>query len=200
MYWGRRSGWGARPTAALLVLAAHGLFLMLLFIEKRNAPRPFPSASQLVAIPITLQPLPLLPERQPEPELEAPQGAIPPLARPPAPLPLTAITLAPLPSEPEQRATPELDGDTVEETAALAARRFEELDGPAPTFSALPEKMRQPCKPVRKSFKFKEDSTSKGGSASLTLGWEKQDPDKHLFDDMKAGRRTKSVPDPVTCD
>ena len=40
-----------------------------------------------------------------------------------------------------------------------------------------------------------------GGIGWLTLGWEEPEPDKHYFDDMKAGKnQVSSVPDPNVCD
>lgn len=204
---GRRNGWEARPTAVLLTLAAHVLFILLLLIERRNAPRPSPAARELVAIPITLTPLVMPPEQLPDtesaPDVAQPsvRAAPPPPRTTPPPRPATAITLAPS-TQPAERATPDNPRDWSTASSELAARYAERAEGSAPTFSPPPAKMREPCTPPRQSFKFKADQPpGKGGSAMLTLGWEEPDPDKHFFDDMKAGKKSSSsVPDPITCD
>src|SRR5262245_17450337 len=54
---GERSGLGSRSAAAVLTLAAHGLLLILLLVEKRTAPRVPPPERELLVIPITLLPL-----------------------------------------------------------------------------------------------------------------------------------------------
>lgn len=200
MYGGRRNGWDARPTAALLVLAAHGLFIMLLLMEKRAAPRAPPPSRQLVAIPITLRGLEI---RLEPPPVAAPRPDLTPTPRlsTPAFQPATAITLAPVSSEPAERAVPASGASLAAAAADLAASYAEQLEAPAPAFSPPPVTVRAPCEPRKQSFKFKGDVKESGGSVSLTLGWEKQDPDKHYFDDMMAGKGAiSSVPDPDICD
>lgn len=193
----RRSGWGARPTAALLTLAAHALFLLLLVIERRNAPRAKAPAPQLVLIPITL--LPITPRATARETREAEGNAPATRPRPVLP-PATAITLSPSPSDPLPEAQGSVDWNAV--AATSAARFAEEAERAAATFSPPPRTLREPCKPREQSFKFKEDQPpGKGGIAMITPGWEEPEADKHFFDDMLAGKSVKSsVPDAHTCE
>lgn len=201
----RRPGWRSRPTAALLTLAAHAAFVLLLLIEARNTPPPPPLVRQPVMIPITLPPL-VEPPQRPSDSTEssgeearprAPRTVTPVVTV--APAPSTAITL-PAPGE-EQGAPADRDVDWYAQAAERARVYAAEVEAPPESFSPPPVVLRKPCKPAEDSFEFKQEQPSTGGSAMLTPGWEKPDPNKHLFDDMMAGRRLpSSVPDPNTCD
>lgn len=91
--------------------------------------------------------------------------------------------------------------DWRQQASELAARYAEEAEAPPATFSPEPEKLREPCKPPKESFRWEHERNRTAGIAALTLGWEEPEPDKHLFDDMMAGRRRpSSVPDPNVCD
>lgn len=201
----RRSIWKARPKAALLTLAAH-VVVVLLLLAGRPPTRPAVVTREVVSIPITL--VPLSPPPPGEEERVGEAGGEPPRAtepvREPARVtrPASAITLPAvesLPDAPPSRTDPD-DINWHAQAALSAARVAEELENPA-TFGKPLEKMREPCKPPRSSFRFKGGGTSTGGSARLTLGWEPNPPNKHLFDDMLAGRTPRSsVPDPNVCD
>lgn len=185
---------GSRPTAALLTLAAHALFLLLL-VGGRETIRVQPVRDR-VSLPITL--FPIQPPPEPEDAPPPPETPLPrvPAREPPRP---TAITL-PTPEEaPAPRETPDVDWHG--QASNLAARLAEELERPPPTLGRPVEKMREPCKPRERSFRWKDEQRTTGGSGRLTPGWEPPPPDSHLFDDMMAGRRSKSsVPDPNECD
>lgn len=200
----RRSVWRSRPKAALLTLAAHALFAALLLLGSRFPARPPVVVAEVRNIPITLLPLPVTPaaplDEQPPETDEVPARAGPPPAPSPRPLE-TAITL-PAPAAEAPLAVTDQPGnvDWFGQSVEFAARYAEELDAPAPGIGKPVAKMREPCKPRESSFKWQSDSRSTG-SGSLTLGWEEPEPNKHLFDDMMAGRRSKSsVPDPNVCD
>lgn len=205
MYGRQRSGWRSRPAAALLTLAAHVAFVLLLLLEARNAPPLPPPIRQPVMIPITLPPLLEPPQRPSDsPESAGDETTPRPRAAPPVvtvtPLPSTAITLPPAPSQ-EPGAPTDRDVDWYGQAAVRARRYAEEAEGPPESFSPPPVVLRKPCTPREQSFEFRQDQNSTGGIAVLTPGWEKPEPNKHLFDDMMAGRRSpSSVPDPNTCD
>lgn len=201
-----RSALRVRSAAAALTLAAHLLFGLLLVIGDWRGSRPEPLAREPEGVWITLTSLlpPPLPDSSlpPVPERERPVAPAP--AAPPRPA-STAITLPAQESAPDQPAITPSDRapapavDWMAESSKLAARFAEEQDRPK-TFSPPPAVMRQPCKPRDSSFEWKSDQKS-SGSGALTLGWEPPPPNKHLFDDMKAGKTPRSsVPDPETCD
>lgn len=157
-------------------------------------------------IPITLLPMPVsspapLDEQPPETDEASARASPPPTPAPPPRQLETAINL-PAPATQTPPAVTDQPGhvDWFGQSVEFAARYAEELDAPAPGIGKPVAKMREPCKPRESSFKWQSDSRSTG-SASLTLGWEEPEPNKHLFDDMMAGRRSKSsVPDPNVCD
>lgn len=69
------------------------------------------------------------------------------------------------------------------------------------TLGGGPKRQRDDSAGARRSFKWRSDYHSSGGSAGLTMGWEKPDPYTAMFDDMKAGKTPdSSVPDPNVCD
>jgi len=183
----------------LLTLAAHALFLLLLVTGGRDPQRQVQPARERVSLPITLFPLPLPPPLEEErPPPDAPPRRVP---VPALPRPGTAITLPPVEEEPGSREPVPGDVDWYRQAGELAARVAEELEKPPPTLGKPLQKMREPCKPRESSFKWKDETPGTGGYAVLTPGWEKPPPDSHLFDDMLAGRRSKSsVPDPNECD
>src|SRR5690606_31143709 len=200
----RRSIWTARPKAALLTLAALAGVVRLL-LARRPPTRPAVVTRELVNIPITLVPLSPPPPVEEEQVVEAggePTATAPVRETLRVPRPTSAITL-PTVEEAADAPPSQPDPDDIDwhaQAALSAARVAEELESPA-TFGKPLEKMREPCKPPRSSFRFKGSGTSTGGSARLTLGWEPNPPDKHLFDDMLAGRTPRSsVPDPNVCD
>lgn len=204
MHSGPPPQWKARPKAALLTLAAHALFVLLLFSDPRMGPRPLAPPQERVSIPITLLPLPVTPMPV-EPPAE--EGAAPPVATVPAPPrappPSTAITLpAPQVVEPEEPAPrASSDVDWYAQAAERAQRYVDEAAEARESFGPPVVKMREPCEPPRSSFMFKKDYPPSTGSGGLTLGWEEPPPNSHLFDDMMAGkRRVSSVPDPNKCD
>jgi hypothetical protein len=198
MHFRPRSAHRARAAAAVLVLALHALALLLLLGSRLDARRPEP-AQQLEGMWIHLPPLPRppVPEETPQVDIIPPPDRNSPRDDSTPPMPSTAITLPPAPesSAPSASAGPRVDwfGE-----AAKLASGFGEKSSPA--FGTPVEKMREPCKPPKRSFKWKSEQKSTG-SAGLTLGWEEPDPDKHFFDDMKKGRTPESsVPDPNICD
>lgn len=203
----RKSAWNGRPTAAALVLAAHGFFLFLLWIEGRLPMRLPPATREIVSIPITLEPLPEVvvepdprDESRTEPQAQRPRAAPGPESPPvdTAPRPSTAITL-PAPDAPAQPRLPA--PDWYRESSEQAALYAERTEKPPATIGRPVQKMREPCKPKASSFRFERDKPPSNGIGFLTPGWEEPEPDSHLFDDMMAGRRSKSsVPDPNVCD
>lgn len=178
------------------------LFAALLLVGSRFPARPPAPVQELVSIPITL--VPLVPAPAPaeeEPVSTAAPRASAPTRPPPVALPSTAITLpAPAIETPVPPAEPPGNVDWFAQSVDRAARYAAEVEAPPATIGNPPQKMREPCKPRESSFKWKSDSRPTGLGA-LTPGWEEPEPDKHLFDDMMAGRRSKSsVPDPNVCD
>lgn len=207
-----RSGFKVRVVVAALTVAAHVLFVVLLWIGREPLLQVSATPRELEGTWIRLMPFPLppppdVPATVPEPSEDlpvTPRRELQP-TRPEQPVPRTAITLPPSagPSEVPAPALPAADIKWHAQADALAARRAEELDGPAQeTFSPPPTPLREACKPPESSFEWKADQTSSGGSAALTLGWEPPPPNKHLFDDMKkkGPKPTSSVPDPNVCD
>lgn len=187
-----------RPAAALLTLAAHALLLLLVLHGREPAHEARP-ARELVSLPITLFTLPPAPPLEEEAPVPAPAPR-PRVPAPELPRPATAITLAPV-EEPAPLDAPPRHVDWHSQAGELAARMAEEMDQPPPTLGKPLQKMREPCRPPGSSFRWKEDSPGTGGIAALTPGWEKPEADKHLFDDMMAGRRQKSsVPAANECD
>jgi hypothetical protein len=187
----------ARAVAAVLVLALHALALLLMLASRLDPSRPAP-ARQLEGMWIHLPSL----SPPPAPDPVPPVDVVPPLEQTlprnvtTPPMPSTTITLPPAPDSPAPSAAAGPRVDWFAEAGKLSSRF---PDGP-PTFGPPVEKMREPCKPQKRSFKWKSQQKSTG-SASLTLGWEEPDPDKHFFDDMKKGRTPdSSVPDPNVCD
>jgi hypothetical protein len=195
---------------AALTVAAHGLFVLLLWIGKEPLPRAATAPQELEGTWIRLTPFPLPPPpissaTAPEPSVDpptAPQRPTQP-AGPELPLPRTAITLSPSAGL-EDRPAPEQPTAGIDwhgQAADLAARLAEETDGPK-TFSPPPKVLREACKPPESSFEWKSDHKSTG-SGGLTLGWEPPPPNTHLFDDIKKKKGQKlasSVPDPNVCD
>lgn len=200
----RRSLWKARPKAALLTLGAH-VVVVLLLLAGRPPARPALITREIVSIPITL--VALTPPAPVEEERAGETGGVTRATQPvretvPVPRPASAITLPSAEETPDEPPTQpgEQSPDWYAQAALGAARIAAELAEPA-TFGKPLEKMREPCQPRKSSLKWKSSGTSTGGSARLTLGWEPNPPDKHLFDDMLAGRTpSSSVPHPHVCD
>lgn len=119
------------------------------------------------------------------------------------------------PAEPSEEASPARI-DWYAEAARLAAQGAGEPKAPATLGKPL-QKMREPCKPRESSFEWSPEEAKAGlfplpyviigerclvtvGFFSCVLG-ELPPPNKHLFDDMQAGRTPdSSVPDPNVCD
>jgi hypothetical protein len=192
----QRSASRFRPKAALLTLASHVVLVLLLVAGSREVERDIPPLRERVSLPITL--LPLTPPPDPHREQQPPPATVQPqVPLPERPPPSSAITLPPAEETPQPRP----DVDWHGQAARLAAKLAEELERPPPTLGKRPQKMREPCKPPERSFKWKDESPGTGGKAWLTPGWEPPPPDSHLFDDMMAGKRQRSsVPDPNECD
>jgi hypothetical protein len=208
----RRSAFKVRVVVAALTVAAHVVFVVLLWGSREPLPRVPLAPRELEGTWIRLMPFPLspppdVPTTAPEPSDDppvVPRQDVQPIRRE-QPTPRTAITLPPSagPEELPSPAPPAADIKWHAQADALAARRAEELDEAAQkTFSPPLKPLREACKPPESSFEWKADQTSSGGSAALTLGWEPPPPNKHLFDDMKkkGQKPTSSVPDPNVCD
>jgi hypothetical protein len=203
-----------RVIAASFTLAVHGLFVLLLLLEKRLPPRELPPR-RLVGMWIHLPPV-LDPVDQ-SAAATPPPARKPEVAPPPAPAPAdtpaepTDVQPAQLADEPS---LPRVDWHA--EAARLAARGAGEPEAP-PTIGKPLQKMREPCEPRESSFEWNAEEPKAGllplpyviiaercmisvGFFSCILG-PLPPPDKHLFDDMQAGRTPdSSVPDPNTCD
>lgn len=200
---GLRSTWKARPTALLLTVAAHALFVSLLLSGRREAPRPPARPPEPLSIAITLLPISTPePAPQPPPAGDAPGEPAPSPAPVAPPRPATAISLpAPQVEVVPAPAPPEAGHVDWYALAAESAQRYvDSLPEPRQSVGAPVAAMREPCKPRESSFRWKKDSRSTG-SAILTPGWEAPPADAHLFDDMMAGRRSvSSVPHHEECD
>jgi hypothetical protein len=209
----RRSAFKVRVVVAALTVAAHVLFVVLLWLEREPLPRIPATPRELEGTWIRLMPFPLppppdLPAAAPEISEDlpvTPRREVPPTRPEEQPSPRTAITLPSIagPSEVPSPALPAADIKWHAQADVLAARRAQELDEAAQgSFSPPPKVLREACKPPVSSFEWKADQKKTGGSAALTLGWEPPPPNKHLFDDMKkkGQKPTSSVPDPNVCD
>jgi hypothetical protein len=198
---------GNRAAAVMLTVLMH--ILALLFVTPwEPGPRREPSPLEpLQGVWIRLDPLPPPPApSEPEsgseetpPPREAPRSAV---RVQPRAVPPTAITLPPATDEKTPASdTPRPGVDWYEAAAKLGGNYGAEK---APDTLIPPrERMREPCKPPKRSFKWnhEDETSSKGGIAALTMGWEEPPPDKHFFDDMKQGKTPhSSVPDPNVCD
>lgn len=214
--------------AAAVTLAVHGLFTLLLVLEDRDLLRPLPPARKLVGVWIHQ---PMIPEPEPEPAVEPavdPPPDRPTVARPAHAITLTPATETaegtPAISTPaEDDSRPWTDWEL--EAQNLAARRERDPGD----FSGSLKAMREPCKPHQSSLWPKkpkgEDapptwqdvanpppgSVMMGGTRvgvvdigdliGLLIDGPKPEPNKHLFDDMMAGKTARSsVPDPNVCD
>lgn len=196
----RRDSLKTRATVIALTLAVHALFLLLLWIEGSVPRREIQPQPQRINAWILLPPAP------PPPEPEAAEEPPPaPRSSTPARAPTRAITLPPAiesPAPAQPSATPAPDIDWRAEAAKLTAGYGEDEEERTGVGEPLP-RLREPCKPPERSFKWKaeQEATSKGGIAGLTLGWIPNPPDDGFFDDMQAGKTPKSsVPSPHTCD
>jgi hypothetical protein len=210
--WQRASVRG-RAIAAMFTLAVHGLFVLLLLLEKRFPPRELPPSRQLVSMRIHLPPVPealAAPAVAPSAPVRQQEIVPPPVA------PLNLAEPAEVPPElPSAEASPPRI-DWHAEAARLAAAGAGEPRAPA-TFGKPPQKMREPCEPRASSFEWNAEGPKAGllplpyviiadrclvtvGFFSCVLG-ALPPPNKHLFDDMQAGRTPdSSVPDPNVCD
>jgi hypothetical protein len=218
----------ARVSAGALTLLVHGLFALLMLLEESAPDRPLPAARRLMSLWIHLP----LPEGLPAVE-DAGAGASQPVDVSPEEAPVRApparastITLPTASTAPSTPAAPVAPPDTpvdwFSQAGTLAARAAEAAET-EPSFSAPADKMREPCKPRKSSFEWKDkppkpepqinpllpptDSVKLGGARvgvvgiGIKLFGPKDEPNKHLFDDMKAGKTPySSVPDPNYCD
>ncbi|HWL63032.1 MAG TPA: hypothetical protein VNQ32_09555 [Steroidobacteraceae bacterium] len=220
-----------RTVAGFVTLAVHGLFAMLLLGERDDKQPRARTERTLQGTWIHLLPLtePEFPEQdvvQPAVPV-APARAT--AVRPPTAISLAPAPEAPPASDdgaqgstqPGIDSRPWTDWDL--EAEKLAARRQwqDEPEG----FSGPLQALREPCKPHQSSMfpkkKEVEDapptwqdaarpppgSVMMGGTrvgvvgAGIPLGRSKPEPNKHLFDDMMAGKTPRSsVPDPNVCD
>jgi hypothetical protein len=129
------------------------------------------------------------------------------------------------PSAPAPAASPVIKGAPYwfDETSRIAKQAAERADADA-SFGGPVRAMREPCRPRKSSFEWKDKpvpedpppehnplapppgSVVVGGTRVGTVGFSiplggKPEPNKHLFDDMMAGRTpASSVPDPNFCD
>jgi hypothetical protein len=181
-------------------------------------------------LPLTtpVLPEPLPPEPVQEPRSSDPI-TLPAEQRPSTAITLAPAPSAPAPSdtgpqvESETAAQPRPWTDWQLEAEKLAARREREMFLEEEGFSGPLQKLREACKPYQSSMfpekkppevpprSWQEGATPPG---SVMLGGTrvgvvglgipigaKPEPNKHLFDDMMAGRTPRSsVPDPNTCD
>lgn len=142
--------WRARSNAALLTLAAHAPFALLLWLDDGMTSRPVRHEPPVRTLAITLLPLvaPIRPGRT-EP-VETPQPGAPKTVPSPA-APAAAITLPAAEDSPSMELVTPREIDWYAQAAATAARHAEQADNPA-TFSGPVQKMREPCKPRKSSF------------------------------------------------
>ena len=199
--------------ATLCTLAVHGLFVLLLLLEKRFPPRGLPPSRQLISMWIHLPPVP-------EPLEPFAAASPPPVTQrevePPPSVSETAVEpTAVQPAQPAGEASrPRVDWYA--EAARLAAQGAGEPGAPA-TFGKPLQTTREPCKPRDSSFDWNPEVPKAGllplpyviiaDRCMVTVGFFScvfgplPPPNKHLFDDMQAGRTPdSSVPDPNVCD
>lgn len=222
---------GARTTAAGLALAVHGLFMILLLREGDDRRRSPATTRSLEGTWITLLPLPEPePSEQEVETTDSTSPARVSVVRPSTAITLAPAPQAPpAPGEgapgstqPGIESRPWTDWDL--EAEKLAARRKWETESEG--FSGPLQAMREACEPRQSSMfpkkKEVEDapptwqdaakpppgSVMMGGTRvgvvpifGVPLGGAKEEPNKHLFDDMMAGKTPRSsVPDPNVCD
>lgn len=219
-----------RTIAGVVTLAVHGLFAILLLREEGDAGPSSSPESSLEGTWIHLLPLPEpeFPEQEVAPVISVPPARVA-TERPSTAITLAPAPPAqPSSSEGVQGTTaPGIDSrpwtDWDLEAEKLAARREREMESEG--FSGPLQTVREACKPHQSSMwpKKKEvgdappswqdaakpppGSVMMGGTrvgvvgVGIPIGGEKPEPNKHLFDDMMAGRTPRSsVPDPNVCD
>lgn len=202
-----------RSAAAVSTLLVHALLLLLLLQEDRIERRAALPTRAMVNMWIHLPPPPI-------PQANREEAAPDPRDRPPVPrpsLPRTAIVLQPsveTPANPSTRETAPVDW--YGEAGKLAARAAEDT-APSDGFGEPLQKMRETCEPRDSSFDWNPEEKKYGllplpyvmlgqrcviglGFFGCTLS-ALPEPNKHLFDDMEAGRTPdSSVPHPNYCD
>jgi hypothetical protein len=211
----------------VLTLAVHGLFLLMLLVERHLPPRPLPPPRQPVSTWIHL------------PVLQPSEAPIPPVDSPPPAQarvrtirqPATAITLPPAAETPSPRTTDDTPRavDWYAEAARVREQRESEEAFRNKEIGAPVAKMREPCEaqessmfPWTKEQIMKKENPNPPGDWTAMMGpatgrpigagmggpvvgfsipLGKPEPNKHLFDDMKEGKTPhSSVPDPNVCD
>lgn len=215
----QRASVRSRATAAVCTLGVHGLFVLLLLLEKRFPPRDLPPSRQLVGMWIHLPAVPESVEALDPVEQSAPPTPPPVTQQEAGPPPAASEAIAEpaevQPAQPAEEASrPRVDWYA--EAARLAAQGAGEPEPPA-TFGKPLQKMREACEPRKSSFEWNAEVPKAGllplpyviiadrcmvtvGFFSCVLG-ALPPPNKHLFDDMQAGRTPgSSVPDPNVCD
>lgn len=209
----QRASVGSRAIAALCTLAVHGLFVLLLLLERRFPPRELPPSRRLVSMWIHLPPVldPVEPSAAAPPRPVTKPEVEPPPVEPDTPAEPAGVQ----PAQPAGEA-PAPRVDWYAQAARLAAQGAGEPRAPATIGKPL-QKMREPCEPRDSSFDWNAEAPKAGllplpyviiadrcmitvGFFSCVLG-PLPPPNKHLFDDMQAGRTPdSSVPDPNVCD
>lgn len=219
----------SRTLAGFVTLTVHGVFAVLLLGGDDKRPRA-QAERTLQGTWIHLLPLPQpdAPEEEVEPVVSVAPSRVAP-ARPVTAITLAPATEAPPASDEGVQGSTQAGSESRPwtdwelEAEKLAARRQwdEEPEG----FSGPLQAMRKACKPHQSSMfpKKKEvedappplrDATTPppgsvmmGGTrvgvagVGIPLGGPKPEPNKHLFDDMMAGKTPRSsVPDPNVCD
>lgn len=217
--------------AGVVTVAVHGLFTMLLLWEESGQRPVPASARSLEGTWITLLPLPEPePVEQAVEIADSPPPARVAVVRPSTAITLAPAPEAPPAAGDDARSStqsgtgsrPWTDWDL--EAEKLAARREREMLSEG--FSGPLQALREACKPHQSSMfpkkKEVEDapptwqdaakpppgSVMMGGTRvgvvpvfGIPIGGAKEEPNKHLFDDMMAGKTPRSsVPDPNVCD
>ncbi len=222
---------GTGSIAAFVALAVHGLFAVLLLREGGQPRPDSGATRSLQGTWIHLLPLPepepvdraeepAVADPPARPVRERPATAITLSPAPPAAPAATSDSGPPASSGEGIESRPWTDWDL--EAEKLAARREREAESEG--FSGPLQALREPCKPYQSSmFPGRQEeepppptwqdatrpppgSVMMGGTRvgvvpvfGIPIG--KEEPDKHLFDDMMAGRTPRSsVPDPNVCD
>lgn len=217
--------------AALVTLAVHGVLAVLLLREDGPRRADTSTARALEGTWIHLLPLTAPPPPEPAQEQRVTQPVPRPVdARPTTAITLAPAPAVPSASDDNPPATSDAGAeprpwtDWQLEAEKFAARREREMA--AEGFSGPLQALREPCKPYQSSMfpekKPPEDpprswqdgakpppgSVMMGGTRvgvvpifGAPIGGPREEPNKHLFDDMMAGRTPRSsVPDPNTCD
>jgi hypothetical protein len=206
--------YGVRVATAGLTLAVHGVFVLVLLFEDRNLQDPLPASRKLAGMSIHLF-------SPPPPSMDNPPQSSRALARNQTSRLLPSSGITPAPQEEATTGVPVRSeapsGIDWHAAADLLAARNARADAAPATFSAAPNRMREPCKPRDSSFDWHPEDKKYGllplpyiviaDRCFVTLGYFScnlsplPEPNKHLFDDMQQRRTPESsVPDPYFCD